>query len=179
MPLTFCGVGALTVLVEPWMTVRVNGAVPLVAPTVSCRPTGLDANVRSTVLGCTLTEVVLVRPPESVAVRRNSRYDGYSWSGAISVPLAMPLSVCIGCSWHTPGDEQWCSTIVQLSADAGKVPCCGSVAWPEKLIVLPTAQVAVAAGPSMLAVGASLPAVIVTVLSLVTPRVSVTRSRAL
>src|SRR4051794_30461166 len=93
-PLYNCGVGPLTVLVEPWMTVRVNGATWLVAPTVRFSPAGLLTNVRSTVLGCTLTVVLLVSPPESVAVIRNSRYDGYSWSGAVIVPLATPLSVC-------------------------------------------------------------------------------------
>ena len=54
-----CGDGALTGLLDPTITVRVNGAAAWVVPTVNCNPAGLDANVRSTVRGCSSTLVVL------------------------------------------------------------------------------------------------------------------------
>jgi len=63
----------------------------------------------------------------------------------------------------------------QLSADAGSVPSCVSVAWPEKLIASPTFQVTLGAGESMTVVGAVLPAVTVTDVVSLTPRSSVTR----
>jgi hypothetical protein len=44
----------------------------VVEPTVSCSPAGLELNARFTVLGCTDTLAVLVSPPASVAVSRNS-----------------------------------------------------------------------------------------------------------
>jgi hypothetical protein len=60
------------------MTVSVNGVVPVIGPTLSCRPVGALWNVRSTVWGSRFTLAVLWRPELSVAVRRSSRYDGYS-----------------------------------------------------------------------------------------------------
>ncbi len=66
----------------------------------------------------------------------------------------------------------------QVSADAGSVPCCGSVACPVKLIVLPTRQVVPAVGVSITAVGAWLPGVMITVSVSVAPSVSVTVSFA-
>ena len=60
----------------------------------------------------------------------------------------------------------------------GRVPCCGSVAEPEKEIASPTAQVVVAVGVAIVAVGAVFPTVIVTgSLTLEAPAASVTRSR--
>src|SRR6187549_1460558 len=91
VPLLACGAGALTESVEPTIAVRVNGVVWLVDPTARVSPAGIDANVRSTVCGSSRTVVVLVKPPESVAVNRRSRCDGYSWSGATKLPLAVPL----------------------------------------------------------------------------------------
>jgi hypothetical protein len=76
VPFSVCGELALTELDEFTITVRVNGAVPLLEPTASCSPLGLEANVRSTVRGSRRTLVVLERPPESVAVSCSSRYDG-------------------------------------------------------------------------------------------------------
>jgi hypothetical protein len=63
----------------------------------------------------------------------------------------------------------------QLSADAGRVPSCASVAWPEKLIASPTFQVRLDEGESMTAAGAVLPAVMVTVAVSLAPWSSVTR----
>ena len=63
----------------------------------------------------------------------------------------------------------------QLSADAGSVPSCVSVACPEKGIVSPTFQVRVDGGESMTAVGAVLPTVTVTDFVSVAPWSSVTR----
>ena len=63
----------------------------------------------------------------------------------------------------------------QLSADAGSVPSCASVAWPEKLIVSPTFQVRLDVGESMTAVGAVFPAVTVTDAVSLAPWSSVTR----
>lgn len=59
------------------MTVRVNGAVWLVEPTVSWSPEGLVLKLRSTVFGFRFTVVVPVSPPESVAVSTRWRYEGY------------------------------------------------------------------------------------------------------
>src|SRR5688572_24260440 len=81
-----CGVGALMELLEPTITVRLKGVAcvrPLM-PTWS--PPGLVAKLSATVLGWSVTLRVCVRPPESVAVRRSSRCDGYSWSGATKDP---------------------------------------------------------------------------------------------
>ncbi len=55
VPPRTCGVNALTEFAEPTMTVRSNGVVDVVAPTVSCSPDGADANVRSTVWGRSVT----------------------------------------------------------------------------------------------------------------------------
>ena len=61
--------------------------------------------VSTTVRGSSRRVLVAVRPPESVAVSRSSRYDGYSWSGAVNEPLATPVKLCIGCVWQLDG--QW------------------------------------------------------------------------
>src|SRR5258705_528547 len=49
----------------------------------------------------------------------------------------------------------------QVSADAGSVPCSGSLAWPEKPIRSPTFQVRVGAGASMTGAGGWLAAAVV------------------
>ena len=63
----------------------------------------------------------------------------------------------------------------QLSADAGSVPSCASLAWPEKLSVSPTFQVRLDAGASITAAGAVFPAVTVIAAVSVAPWSSVTR----
>src|SRR5262245_42489372 len=65
-----------------------------------------------------------------------------------------------------------------VSAEAGSVGSCASVAWPEKLIVSPTFHVRVEAGESMTATGAVLPAVMVTEVVSLAPWSSVTRRLA-
>ena len=91
------GEGALTELLDPMITVRVNGVAWLVEPTASCSPGGLVWKVRLTVCGSSRTVSVSTRPPGSVAVRVSSRYDGYSWSGAVKLPEAVPVQLCSGC----------------------------------------------------------------------------------
>jgi hypothetical protein len=66
------------------MTMRLNVAVVVELPTVSRRPPGVVWNVRTTTCGSSPTLTLSVKPPESVAVRVSSRYDGYSWSGAVN-----------------------------------------------------------------------------------------------
>src|SRR5690242_1662979 len=82
VPPIVCCSGAVIVLREPWITVRVNGAVDVVDPTDSWSPLGTVANDNVTVLGSSRTDVVAVRPPLSVAVRSSCSQLGYSWSGA-------------------------------------------------------------------------------------------------
>src|SRR4051794_4275530 len=132
------------------MAVRVNGVVCCVEPTVSCRPEGDDWKVTATVCGSILRTAVVLAPPESVAVSRSSRYDGYSWSGAANEPLRTPVKVCSGWSWQVDG--QCSRTTDHDRADAGSVPSSVSVAAPEKLIVSPTFQVVPALGASIVGV---------------------------
>src|SRR5947209_467068 len=105
--------------------------------------------------------VVAVAPVESVAVSWISSQHGYSWSGALNVPLATPLNVWTMCVWQLSGVKQWWRMIVQLSREAGSVPSSGSVALPEKLIGSPTFQVRVDAGAEIVGTGGLLPALIV------------------
>src|SRR5205814_2844339 len=105
----------------------------------------------------------------------SSSQHGYAWSGAVSDPLETPLTVSITCVWQSVGVKQWWRISDQLSADAGSVPSCASVAWPEKLIVSPTFQVRLDVGESMIAVGAVLPTVTVVCAVSVAPWSSVTR----
>ncbi len=69
----------------------------LCRPDDELEPGGLEANVSTTVCGSSLRISVSVRPPASVAVRRSSRYEGYSWSGAVNEPPATPENVWIVC----------------------------------------------------------------------------------
>ena len=68
-----CGEMALTVFVEPTITVRVSGVGAWIPPTATWRPVGAVANVRLTVCGWMSTLSVSVEPLESVAVSRSSR----------------------------------------------------------------------------------------------------------
>ena len=58
------------------MTVRVKGVAAEVPFTASCSPEGEEAKVSTTVCGLRFTLVEVLAPAASVAVRRNSRYDG-------------------------------------------------------------------------------------------------------
>ena len=60
-------------LVEPTITVRVNADVDWVLLTASLSPPGVVWNVKVTVRGSSRTDLVSVRPPESVAVSVSSR----------------------------------------------------------------------------------------------------------
>src|SRR5919201_4436359 len=143
MPFRVWVSGAAMVLREPTITVRVNSVVDELLPTVSWSPAGLERKVRATVCGSSRTLVVPFRPPLSVAVSRSSIQDGYSWSGAEKEPLATPVQSWTAWVWQSVGVAQWCRISDQSSLAAGTVPSCGSLAWPEKLIVSPTFQVSV------------------------------------
>ena len=80
------------VLLDPMITVRVKVAVAWDPFTASLRPPGVLWKVSTTVRGSSRRVRVPVSPPESVAVRVSSRYDGYSWSGAVNEPL-VPVKV--------------------------------------------------------------------------------------
>ena len=58
-------------------------------------------------------------------------------------------------------DGQWWMITCHESALGGSAPSCGSVAWPEKVMVSLTFQVSVERGESTNAVGGAAPAVIV------------------
>ena len=68
------------------MTVRSNGVEAVVASTVSCSPAGAESNVRSTVCGSSVTDVVPGRFWLSSAVSWISSVAGYSVSGARKDP---------------------------------------------------------------------------------------------
>ncbi len=174
MPLRDRGETALIVLTEPTITVRVNGVGATAPFQAISRPVGFDANVRSTVCGFRRTLVVVLAPSESVAVRRSSRCDGYSWSGALNDPLATFGNVWIGCAWQFDG--QWFMTSSHDRDAAGSVPSCASVAEPEKLMRSPTRQVSNGPGVLMTGTGAVLfPALTTTVSTEDAPGPSVTR----
>src|SRR5919197_4733472 len=116
-------------------------------------PVGFDASVMVMICGSIRTLVVAVAPAESVAVSWISIQHGYSWSGALNVPLATQLNVWTMCVWQFVGVKQWCRIIVQLRREAGSVPSSGSVALPEKLIGSPTFQVSVEAGEEIVGTG--------------------------
>ena len=96
LPLRVWELGAITTFWDPWITVQTQGAVAVFELTPSCRPAGTEVTVRSTVLGFTITDSTSVSPPESVTVSLNSRFEGYSWSGAMSDPLG-PMKSCTKC----------------------------------------------------------------------------------
>jgi hypothetical protein len=156
-----CGESALSETLELTTTVFVNGAGPLVVPAVSWAPAGDEASVRSTVCGSSRTLVVALNPFESVAVSWSSSQHGYSWSGALKVPLETPANVCTLCVWQLLGVGQWWMISSHDRPDAGIVPSCASVAPPEKEIGSPTFQVSVDAGDEIVGTGAVLPASIV------------------
>jgi hypothetical protein len=67
------------------------------------RPTTSATATRSARSSTSARRRLPVSPPESVAVRSSSRYDGYSWSGAPNEPLATPVNVCTRCVWQVDG----------------------------------------------------------------------------
>ena len=127
-PVQGLGQGAAMVLWEPTITVRVNGVVEALLPTVSCSPVGLEPKVRSTVWGSSRTLAVSVSPPLSVAVSCSSIQAGYSWSGAENEPLATPLKSWTAWVWQSVGVAQWCRISDHDSLVAASVPSWASLA---------------------------------------------------
>src|ERR687884_1463398 len=156
-----CGEVALIEFVDPITACFVSGAAPAISSIPTFAPVGLEATVIVMTFGSTRTLVVAVAPVESVAVSWTSIQHGYSWSGALNVPLATPLNVWTMCVWQFVGVKQWCRIIVQLSREAGSVPSSLSVALPEKLIGSPTFHVSVDGGVLIMGTGAWFPALIV------------------
>ena len=68
---------------------------------------------------------------------------------------------------------------VQVKADAGSTPCCGSVALPPKAIASPTRQTTPVPGELIVAVGGVFPALILTEAMSKRPSDAVTRSRTM
>src|SRR5919198_3504893 len=157
-PPIVCGEGALIEFVEPTTACFVSGAAPAISSMPTFAPVGFEATVMFIVRGSRRTLVDAVAPVESVAVSWISSQHGYSWSGALNVPLATPLNVWTMCVWQFVGVKQWCRIIVQLSREAGSVPSSWSVALPEKLIGSPTFHVKVEAGEEIVGTGGGVPA---------------------
>ena len=84
-------IGALMELLELTITVREKDDVALPPFTTSWSPAGVVLKVSATVRGSRRRISVSVKPSLSAAVSCNSRYEGYSWSGAANEPLATPL----------------------------------------------------------------------------------------
>src|SRR5919108_480031 len=160
-PPIVCGDGALIEFVAPITACFVSGVGPAISSMPTFAPVGFEASVMVMICGSRRTLVVAVAPVESVAVSWISSQHGYSWSGALNVPLATPLNVWTMWVWQFVGSKQWCRMIVQLSREAGSVPSSWSVALPEKLIGSPTFHVSVDAGVLIVGTGGLFPALIV------------------
>ena len=116
--------------------------------------------------GSSCTWVVALAPCASVAVSRTVSWVGSVRSGAVSVPLARSASLSITV---VPARSS------QSSAEAGRAPCCGSVAPPLKPIAWRALHWAPAAGVVICGTGEELDAVTVTESVSETPSSSVTR----
>src|SRR5437764_12503495 len=115
-----CGLPAEIELAEPMITVLLNGVTPVVVLIPSVRPEGTEAKLSTAVFGSSRTLVVAERPPASVAVRSSSRYDGYSWSGALNEQLDTPAESCTWCVWQLlMSVGQWWMISDHVSLDAG------------------------------------------------------------
>src|SRR3954467_2971478 len=102
---TPCGDGAVSEIAERASTVRVKGAASDSLPNASSRPGGQLASVTSVVRGSRRRLCVERSPSGSVAVADNSRWEGYSWSGAVKAPDG-PLKVSSPCVWHWPASSR-------------------------------------------------------------------------
>ena len=80
-------------MLPPRITVFVNGVAAALLPAPIVNPEGTESSVSTVVFGSSRTLFVSLSPLESVAVSVSSRYDGYSWSGAVNEPWLMPVSV--------------------------------------------------------------------------------------
>src|SRR6185503_7984788 len=105
------------------ITVRVNGAVDVAAFTASDSPLGIVWKLSTTVWGSSRRVTEDCVPKLSVAVSVSSRYDGYSWSGALNEPLATPVQVWTRWLWQADG-QCWI-TRLQDRAESGSWPSCG------------------------------------------------------
>src|SRR5712692_9076097 len=91
------------------------------------------------------------------------------------MPSATPGHAWTVCVWQFDG-QCWMMSVHE-SPDAGKEPSCPSVAWPEKLMASPTAQVRLERGESITGTGGVLFAVtVIGELVVVEPWLSVTWS---
>ena len=125
--------GAVTSVVEFWMNVSVNGAVPTSAPiAMSGAPAGVLLSVRVAVLGCSWI-VFEALSPFAVAVRTSSRCEGQSWFGAVNVPELDPATLEPKCVWHEVASvrAQWRMFNCHVRPAAGTGFPAPSVAWPE------------------------------------------------
>ena len=114
------GLSAPMLLVEPRITLRVNGAVAVSPPSVSLAPAGRLASVGAAVWGSSRRVAVADSPRASRAVSSISRYDGNSWSGAGNEPLATPPKLCSVCVWQDPlARSQWRRWISHVRPPAG------------------------------------------------------------
>src|SRR5919197_2855886 len=174
-PPIVCVYLALIEFVDPITACFVSGVAPAISSMPTFAPVGFEARVMVMICGSIRTLVDAVAPVESVAVSWISSQHGYSWSGALNVPLATPLKVWTLCVWQFVGVKQWCRIIVQLRREAGSAPSSGSVALPEELIGSPTFHVTVEAGEEIDGTGGVLPGVVVIgALVLEAPLLSVT-----
>ncbi len=131
-----------------------NGAGPIAVPTERVSPVGAVTNCSCTGAAAICTDVVAWSPPGSVAVNWNSRNDGYSWSGAMTVPPATPGYSWIGWVWQAVGVTQWWRISDQRRAAGPRAPLSASLAPPENAMTSPTPQRAVAIGAEMVGCGA-------------------------
>ena len=160
MPPSVCGEAALTEFARadddrP----RERRRRPAVLPTASCSPAAPTGTSARPSAGRAGRVSVSVRPPESVAVRRSSRCDGYSWSGAVNEPPATPAKVWIGCVWQFDG--QWCRIERPGERRGGQGPVLRRRSpSPRTRSTSPTFQrQSPATGVSIVAVGGVLPTV--------------------
>ena len=148
---------AVTVTREPWMKVSEYGVAWSVPLTVTVAPLGALANDRATVFGLSCTVRESVSPPLSVTVTVSRRCEGYSWSGAWKLPDETPGKVVRLCVWHTsPGQCRMAR--FHENAEAGMVPCWGSVARRREVDRLPDRPGERGAGVTVPSTGAELPA---------------------
>src|SRR5687767_3828369 len=94
-PARVCGDGTDTVTRDPTITVVVNGVADVRDPSASCSTGRRGGSGIGTGRGTSRRVPVAVRPPESVAVSRSSRWAGYSWSSATKLPLAPDSDVTV------------------------------------------------------------------------------------
>jgi hypothetical protein len=147
-------------LFEPSITVLVKGVALLEEPTTSCRPEAELWKVNTTVRGSELQRF-RVGQTSGVGRRQEELEVGRVFVvGSVERPTRDAGQLWIAWVWQSDG--QWCRIRFQERAEAGSVPCCWSVAWPENEMRSPTLHVVPVAGVSIVAVAGVLFAEIVT-----------------